>query len=154
SALADGAAGDSLPAPRRDRSLEDLPRGGVSDVLERTAAQPCEPGPPGLGARGRAGDDSMTAWNATYLDREELEALRFRSVGRDVLVHRTAVLVGCERITLGDFARIDPFVLLSASGAISIGSRVHVSSYTSIMGAAEVTIEDYCNLSFGTRVFS
>ena len=96
----------------------------------------------------------MSGRNVEYLSLEEVEALGFRALGRDVLIHRTAVIVGCERISLGAMVRIDPFTLISAGASVSIGSYVHVSAYASLVGSAEIVVGNYCNLSFGTRILS
>lgn len=93
-------------------------------------------------------------YNADFLSREEVEQIGFRSIGADVLIHRTAVIVGSERITLGSKVRIDPFTLISAGASVTIGSYVHISAYSSLIGAADISVGTYCNLSFGTRVFS
>lgn len=96
----------------------------------------------------------MVNYNAGFLSEEALDALGFQSLGRNVLVHQTVVLVGCAGISLGDNVRIDPFCLLSVSGGLSIGRNVHLGSHCSLTGSAPVIIGDYAGFSHGVRLFS
>lgn len=96
----------------------------------------------------------MSGLNADFLPRSALEALGFKALGEDVRVHSTAVLVGCEMISLGSRIRIDPYVVISVSGGISVGSNVHIATHCSLSGRAAVEIGDFCGLSQGVRVFA
>jgi acetyltransferase-like isoleucine patch superfamily enzyme len=96
----------------------------------------------------------MAGWNAEFLDTQEVEALCLGAVGRNVLIHRTAVLVNCAAIFLGDHIRIDPFVLISAGEQVRIGRNAHIAAYVSIVGAARIELGDFANLSMGVRLLS
>jgi len=96
----------------------------------------------------------MTGWNAEFLSTEEVAALGLGAVGRHVLIHRTAVLVNCAAIYLGDHIRIDPFVLISAGEQVRLGRNVHVAAYVSIVGAARIEVGGFTGLSQGVRVLS
>ena len=96
----------------------------------------------------------MVNLNASFLSQEALQNLGFSSLGVNVLVHHTAVLVGCHAISLKDNVRIDPFCVLSASGGITIGRNVHIASHCSLTGSSLIEIGDFCGLSHGVHVFS
>lgn len=85
---------------------------------------------------------------------EELIAMGFAYVGKNVKVFKNTVLVNCQNIYLGDGCQIDDFVHIIASQPVRIGKRVHIACFTSIAGGGEVTIEDYCGLSAGCRLIS
>jgi galactoside O-acetyltransferase len=92
--------------------------------------------------------------NTAYMSREELEALGFASLGDDVRIHPSCVLVGCEKISLGSHVRIDPFCLISPSAGLVIGSHVHVAAHVAIVGAGEISVGDFASLSFGSKLLS
>jgi galactoside O-acetyltransferase len=91
--------------------------------------------------------------NQTFLSEAALQALGFARLGRQVLIHPTAVLVDCARISLGDHIRIDPFCVLSGSD-MEIGSYVHIGSHCSLSGAGRIVLEDFSCLSHGVKLFS
>ncbi len=92
--------------------------------------------------------------NAGFLTAEELSALDFACLGKDVLIHSTCVLVNCRAMSIGDGVRIDPFATLSASHSIRIGRYVHVAAQCVIMGSAPIVIDDFAGLSHGARILS
>lgn len=96
----------------------------------------------------------MVNYNGDFLEYAELQKLGFRSLGAGVLVHRTAALIRCEAISLGDDVRIDPFCLISAGDSVDIGRNVHIGSHCSLTGSAAIRLEDFCGVSHGTRIFS
>ena len=86
---------------------------------------------------------------------DELHQLGFASIGRHVLVDRTARFFGVENLQIGDHTRIDAYCVLSAgAGGIFVGSYVHLSVGVSIVGAGSVVIEDFAGLSGKVSVFS
>jgi len=90
--------------------------------------------------------------NTSFLTRDELLSLGFRSVGRDVRVSRLASVYGAEGMTLGDHVRIDDFCILS--GRLTIGSHVHLSAYAALYGSQGIVLEDHTGVSPRTTVFS
>jgi dTDP-4-amino-4,6-dideoxy-D-glucose acyltransferase len=95
----------------------------------------------------------MTGLNVDFLPRSTLEGLGFRALGEEVLVHSTAVLVGCETITLGSRVRIDPYVVISASGGLAIGNNAHLAGHSSLSGRAVIDLSDFCGLCQGVWIF-
>jgi len=92
--------------------------------------------------------------NAAYLSRDQLIDLGFASLGEDVLVHETCVLIGCENVELDDRVRIDPFCILTARERVTIGTRTHIGAHSALMGTAGISIGAYCGLSQGVRLLS
>jgi dTDP-4-amino-4,6-dideoxy-D-glucose acyltransferase len=96
----------------------------------------------------------MRGYNAEFLEGSELTALGIGAVGDKVLIHRTAVLVNCENLTLASNIRIDLFVVISAGTSVRIGRNVHIAAYASIIGAGEVDVGDFVGLAQGVRILA
>lgn len=92
--------------------------------------------------------------NGSFLPTFKIRALRFREVGRSVLVHPTVVIADCSKVALGNYCRIDPFSVLSTSGGIQIGSHVHVGSHCSLSGGEAITIDAFATLSHKVSLFT
>ena len=88
----------------------------------------------------------------SFLTREELAGIGFRSVGENVLISRKASFYGAGRMEIGSNVRIDDFCILS--GKITLGSHIHISAYCALYGAEGITLEDYTGLSPRTTIFS
>ena len=85
----------------------------------------------------------------------ELQELGLAGFGQNVRISRKASLYGAERILLGNHVRIDDFCVLSAGlGGITIGDRVHIAVYTSLIGRGHIRLEDFANLSSRVSVYS
>lgn len=78
----------------------------------------------------------------------------FRKIGEDVVIWPKAKIVSPEVISLGDSVLIDDFVLLMGGRDTSIGSFVHIASFTSISGGGALVMEDFSGLSSGVRIFT
>lgn len=89
------------------------------------------------------------------LDRAAIERMGFASVGEDVQISSLASFHGASRISIANNVRIDDFCVLSAgAGGICIGQHVHIAIYSSLVGAAAITLGDFCNLSSRVCVYS
>lgn len=87
-----------------------------------------------------------------YAD-DELLKIGFRSVGEDVLVSSKASIYGAENIVLGDHVRIDDFCFLS--GKITIGSYVHISAYSMLIGGKYgIVMKDFSGLSSRCTIYA
>lgn len=88
-----------------------------------------------------------------YFTREQLEAMGFARLGRDVLLSDRAAVYSPERIEIGDFSRVDDFCVLS--GSVTIGRNVHVAVFCNLAGAEEgIALEDFSGLAYGVQVFT
>lgn len=89
------------------------------------------------------------------LSPDELAAVGFQAVGRDVQISEHATFYGASRISLGNGCRIDDFSVLSAgTGGIRIGRNVHISCRVTLIGAGAIVIGDFTGVSAGCSVFS
>ena len=88
-----------------------------------------------------------------YLSESEIALLRFKSVGKNVLISSKSSIYEPENMTIGDNVRIDDFCVLS--GHIEIGNFVHIACHVVMTGTKElVSIGNYSTLSYGVKVFS
>ncbi|PHS20748.1 MAG: galactoside O-acetyltransferase [Robiginitomaculum sp.] len=91
----------------------------------------------------------------SYYTENELSNIGFAHIGTNVLLSRKVSIYGAEHIRLGNNIRIDDFCILSAGeGGISIGNYIHIACYSSIIGAAAITLSDYCNISARVSIYS
>lgn len=92
---------------------------------------------------------------SSFFSAEELKSIGFRKFGTNVLISRYARIYGAERIEIGNHVRVDDFCMLSAgSGGIHLGNFIHISAYTSLVGAGKITMEDFSGISSRVSVFS
>jgi len=90
-----------------------------------------------------------------WLTEREVSQIGLKSVGDGVQISRHAHFYNPQNISIGPLSRIDDFCLVSAGReGIEIGRNVHVSAYTSMVGNAKITLEDYSGLSNKVSVFS
>ena len=84
---------------------------------------------------------------------EELYKLGLKSIGKGVLLSKKASLYGVDSIQIGNYVRIDDFVILS--GKVHIGDYVHIGAGTICSGGDEgVEIQDYVGISSGCKILS
>lgn len=89
----------------------------------------------------------------SYLSLDELRQMGFMSIGKQVKISRHATIYDCDKIELGDYARIDDFCVIS--GRIKIGSFVHITPMCLIAGGEPgIVVSDFCTLAYGVKVFS
>ncbi|WP_351009494.1 acyltransferase [Shewanella sp. S1-58-MNA-CIBAN-0166] len=88
-----------------------------------------------------------------YYSSDELKELNFRSLGTDVKISNKASFYDCEKISIGDYSRIDDFCIVS--GEVSIGRFVHITPMCLIAGGIPgVIISDFCTLAYGVKIFA
>jgi len=105
-----------------------------------------------LGGRGVTGESP--GLNSEFLSRDVLETLGFAKLGEDVLIHPTAVIVDCSKISLGSRVRIDPFVVISTRGGVEFGNNIHIGAHSVMAGHAAVRFEDFVNISHYVGIFT
>jgi len=97
----------------------------------------------------------MKTYGGRYLESAELRGLGLRSVGEDVRVHSTCVLVGLENLSLGSHIRIDAFCsIIPGDGWITVGDHVHIASGVFLSGGEGIALADFVGLSHGVRVYT
>lgn len=89
----------------------------------------------------------------SFLSIEEVNEIGFLSVGKNVLVSRKASIYNPEKISLGDYVRIDDFSCLS--GRISFGRNTHITPFCLIAGGEKgVWVGDFCTFAYRVSMFS
>lgn len=89
------------------------------------------------------------------LSRDFVEQMGFAAIGKNLQISDRASFYNIEKISLGNNVRIDDFCVLSAGlGGISIGSYIHISVFSSLIGAGKITISDFCNISSRVSIYS
>ncbi|MGH6821993.1 MAG: acyltransferase [Methylocella sp.] len=92
--------------------------------------------------------------NSEFLSRDVLETLGFARLGEDVLIHATAVIVDCRKISLGSRVRIDPFVIISTRGGVAFGNNVHLGGHSVLAGHAAIHFDDFVNISHYVGIYT
>jgi acetyltransferase-like isoleucine patch superfamily enzyme len=92
--------------------------------------------------------------NSGFLPREALESLGFARLGEDVLVHSTAVIVDCRKISLGSRVRIDPFVIISTRGGVEFGNNIHIGGHSVLAGHAAIHFDNFVNISHRVGIYT
>jgi acetyltransferase-like isoleucine patch superfamily enzyme len=88
-----------------------------------------------------------------YLTQQQLKALGFKSVGKNVRISDKAAIYNAEHICIGDNSRIDDFCILS--GKLNIGQFCHITPMCLVAGGEPgIIMEDFCTLAYGVKVFS
>lgn len=91
--------------------------------------------------------------NNRYYTREELEGMKFRKLGRDVLISRTSRLYSPEYISIGDLSLVDDFCILS--GNVDIGRNVHLAHGCHVIAGREgISMGDFSGFAYGVTVFA
>lgn len=79
--------------------------------------------------------------------------MNFRSLGRQVLICRTARLLGTQYMSIGDHSMIDEFCVLS--GNVEIGRNVHIAHGCRVIAGREgIKMDAFSGLAFGVTVFA
>ncbi len=88
-----------------------------------------------------------------FLSDEQLAALGFKSLGKNVRISDKASIYNPENIVIGDNSRIDDFCVIS--GRVEIGRNVHIAIFCNVAGGEKgVFLADFSGLAYGCHVFS
>jgi galactoside O-acetyltransferase len=97
----------------------------------------------------------MKTYGGRYLNSAELKELGCRSVGNNVAVHSTCLLVGLENISFGNHIRVDAYTsLIAGDGRINIGNHNHIAVYAFLSGAEGIDLADFVGISAGARIYT
>ena len=92
--------------------------------------------------------------NADFLSPEELAAKGVPDAGvRNILIHRTCVVVDFARIRFGRNIRIDPFCILSCS-ELHLGDFIHIAAGVTFTGKGVIRMGDFSAISNQSLVYS
>lgn len=88
----------------------------------------------------------------SFYEKNELERLGIKKIGKNVLISRKASIYNPEEILIGNNVRIDDFCILS--GKIKLGSNIHISSFCALYGKYGIELEDCTGMSPRSIIFS
>ena len=63
-------------------------------------------------------------------------------------------IIGLENIQFGKNIIIDDFAFVYAKTPIQIGSHVHIACFASVIGGADLVLEDFVAISHGARILT
>lgn len=90
-----------------------------------------------------------------FLTEEQLQDLKFASLGTNVLISDKCSIYNAANISIGSNVRIDDFCILSAGRyGIQIGNNVHIACYVSLIGMELIQINNYVGISSKTAIYS
>lgn len=90
-----------------------------------------------------------------YLTQYHITQIGFKSIGDNCLISDKASFYRPENISIGENVRVDDFVIMSAGdGGITIGNNVHIGVFVSLIGAGNISIGDYAEISGRVSVYS
>ncbi len=90
-----------------------------------------------------------------WLTHEQMMEMGFAQVGNNVLLSDKASYYNCKNIRIGNNVRIDDFCVLSVGiGGIDIGNYIHIAVFSSLIGAGNIALADFCNISSRVAIYS
>jgi dTDP-4-amino-4,6-dideoxy-D-glucose acyltransferase len=90
-----------------------------------------------------------------WLTQEQVITMGFACFGKNVLLSDKASYYNCKNIRLGNNVRIDDFCVLSAGiGGINIGDYVHIATFSSLIGAGNISLSDFSGTSSRVSIYS
>lgn len=88
----------------------------------------------------------------SFLSKEELDKIGFKSLGKNVLISKMVSIYSAELISIGNNVRIDDFVILT--GNITLGNNIHIAAYSALYGTAGIIMKNYSGLSSRVTIYS
>jgi len=90
-----------------------------------------------------------------FLSKDQLQQIGFKSIGENVLISDKSSIYNAKNIEIGSNVRIDDFCILSAGdGGIKIGNNIHIACYVSMIGAGEIILDDFSQISSRVVILS
>jgi galactoside O-acetyltransferase len=90
-----------------------------------------------------------------WLTDKQIREMGFACIGSNVKLSDKASYYNCKEIRLGSNVRVDDFCVLSAGiGGIDIGSYIHIAVFSTLIGAGNITLSDFCNISSRVSIYS
>ena len=80
--------------------------------------------------------------------------MRFKSIGKDVIIYPQAKILCSEEISIGNNVIIDDFVFMYGKGGITIGDFIHIASFSLVTGGGGLVLEDFVSVSGGVYFYT
>ena len=88
-----------------------------------------------------------------YYSEEELSALGFKKLGKNIKISTKASIYNHDEIEIDDNSRIDDFCVIS--GKIKIGKFIHIAPFCLMAGGScGIIMEDFSGLAYGVQIFT
>lgn len=92
--------------------------------------------------------------NADFLSPEELEQNGVAdAASRNILIHRTCVILDFARIRFGRNIRIDPYCVITCA-ELQLGDYIHIAAGVTITGRGKVSMGDFSGISNQGLIYS
>lgn len=89
----------------------------------------------------------------TFLSREEVLKMGFKSVGDNVLIGKTAIFYHPECVEIGNHVRIDDYCIIS--GKVKLGSYIHIAHFCGLYGGSTgITLMDFTGISSKSSLYA
>jgi galactoside O-acetyltransferase len=89
-----------------------------------------------------------------FYSKDDLDKIGFKSIGTNVLISNKASIYNAPEISIGNNVRIDDYCVISAGKNIFIGNNVHIACYSSLIGKADIVMDDFSGLSSRVSIYS
>jgi len=90
-----------------------------------------------------------------FLTASQLESMKFKSLGKNVLISDKASIYNPQHMSIGSNVRIDDFCLLSAgTEPFILEDNIHISAGVYIFGTGGFHMKSFSNISSGTKVYT
>lgn len=90
-----------------------------------------------------------------FLTQNQLDSFGFARVGANVFISEKASFYNPGKISIGNNVRIDDFCVISAGeGGIEIGNYIHIAVFSSLIGAGNINLADFVNISSRVSIYS
>ncbi len=84
----------------------------------------------------------------------DLKDSGFSHLGKNIKISSRASIYGIENISLGDYVRIDDFVVIIATGKLFIGNHVSIHNFCFLGAKYDMTLQDFVTLAPGVKIFT
>jgi dTDP-4-amino-4,6-dideoxy-D-glucose acyltransferase len=92
--------------------------------------------------------------NADFLSPDELAQKGVADAAdRNILIHRTCVILDFARIRFGRNIRIDPFCIITCA-ELHLGDYIHIGAGSALSGRCRIVLADYSTLSHQCLIFT
>lgn len=99
---------------------------------------------------------SPKPFSTEYYNEIDLRSFGIGSVGKNVRIAKNCTIVGLEKISIGNNVIIDSrcSIIVTGEGFLSLGSYIHIGSYSYLLASEGISIEDFSGLSQGVKIYS
>lgn len=80
--------------------------------------------------------------------------MKFKSIGVNVKIYKSAKIIHSSNIEIGNNVVIDDFVFIVAKKSVKIGNNVHIKNFVGITGNELFKMEDFTSISQGTKILT